>query len=249
MLRLSEAPYLSVNGEGTLVGKPVIFTRLQGCGVGCTWCDSKYTWKKGGKEWSRDDLFGAFLDIGRYPIWWTGGEPMEQSEQLKDMIASNVAPIGSDNILMTAAPFFDEGLFKLLDTMVIDVKLKSANIKYNQMKVIEEYVDYDQHSTVELKMVVDTPDIAEAILIASKFPEVEITMQPLYWDEITWKKEAKRQMVPGHHDGMIAEASQPANIGLSQWMEKMMPLLSDFPNVRLLPQLHKMIWPTKQRGI
>lgn len=34
----------SIQGEGVLVGAPATFIRLQGCSVGCSWCDTKYTW-------------------------------------------------------------------------------------------------------------------------------------------------------------------------------------------------------------
>ena len=34
----------TVQGEGHFTGHPVIFIRLQGCNVGCSWCDTKQTW-------------------------------------------------------------------------------------------------------------------------------------------------------------------------------------------------------------
>jgi len=34
----------SLQGEGAFTGKPSIFVRLQGCPVGCSWCDTKHTW-------------------------------------------------------------------------------------------------------------------------------------------------------------------------------------------------------------
>ncbi|MDT3307565.1 7-carboxy-7-deazaguanine synthase QueE [Shewanella vaxholmensis] len=34
----------TIQGEGVFTGVPAIFVRLQGCPVGCAWCDTKQTW-------------------------------------------------------------------------------------------------------------------------------------------------------------------------------------------------------------
>ena len=34
----------SLQGEGSFTGLPSIFVRLQGCPVGCPWCDTQHTW-------------------------------------------------------------------------------------------------------------------------------------------------------------------------------------------------------------
>lgn len=38
--------FQSLQGEGVFSGYPSIFVRLQGCPVGCAWCDTKHTWEK-----------------------------------------------------------------------------------------------------------------------------------------------------------------------------------------------------------
>ncbi len=35
----------TIQGEGFFTGVPAIFVRLQGCPVGCSWCDTKHTWE------------------------------------------------------------------------------------------------------------------------------------------------------------------------------------------------------------
>ena len=37
--------FQTIQGEGFFTGTPSIFIRLQGCKVGCGWCDTKHTWE------------------------------------------------------------------------------------------------------------------------------------------------------------------------------------------------------------
>lgn len=37
--------FQTLQGEGFYTGVPAIFIRLQGCPVGCSWCDTKHTWE------------------------------------------------------------------------------------------------------------------------------------------------------------------------------------------------------------
>ena len=34
----------TIQGEAAFTGTPAVFVRLQGCPVGCGWCDTKHTW-------------------------------------------------------------------------------------------------------------------------------------------------------------------------------------------------------------
>lgn len=36
--------FQTIQGEGFHAGRPAVFIRLQGCPVGCPWCDTKFTW-------------------------------------------------------------------------------------------------------------------------------------------------------------------------------------------------------------
>lgn len=38
--------FQTLQGEGYFTGVPAIFIRLQGCPVGCSWCDTRHTWEK-----------------------------------------------------------------------------------------------------------------------------------------------------------------------------------------------------------
>jgi 7-carboxy-7-deazaguanine synthase len=86
----------SLQGEGSFTGLPSIFVRLQGCPVGCPWCDTQHTWTvdpqfqlsgadvmgqtKETKNWfehSAEQLLWLFQNQGYVAkhIVITGGEP------------------------------------------------------------------------------------------------------------------------------------------------------------------------------
>lgn len=64
----------SYQGEGYWTGVPATFIRLQGCPVGCEWCDTKYTWGKGGTDMTLDQILGK-VNPGAFVVI-TGGEPL-----------------------------------------------------------------------------------------------------------------------------------------------------------------------------
>lgn len=78
LVRISEV-FLSIQGEGPSAGTPAHFIRLQGCDVGCHWCDSKYTWDPNrGREASLEQIWRETEALGRTAlVVVTGGEPLE----------------------------------------------------------------------------------------------------------------------------------------------------------------------------
>jgi len=79
-LRVAEL-FRSLQGEGPSAGMPAHFLRLQGCDVGCRWCDTKYSWEAtGGRECSVADAFAELRSLGEAPLLVvTGGEPLEHA--------------------------------------------------------------------------------------------------------------------------------------------------------------------------
>lgn len=68
--------FVSLQGEGSLVGVPSSFVRVSGCNLRCTWCDSPETsWDPQGEQISIDELV-AFCAAGPRHVVLTGGEPL-----------------------------------------------------------------------------------------------------------------------------------------------------------------------------
>lgn len=86
----------TLQSEASLAGTPSVFIRLQGCGVGCPWCDTKHTWEVKPDyrissavmmekqqdaptyaEMSVIDLISAVEQLQSRHIVLTGGEPCD----------------------------------------------------------------------------------------------------------------------------------------------------------------------------
>ncbi|HEY7437438.1 MAG TPA: 7-carboxy-7-deazaguanine synthase QueE [Methylomirabilota bacterium] len=75
--RIAETFY-SIQGEGATAGLPAVFVRLQGCTVGCGWCDTKYSWDPaGGREVELPTLLDEVAAFPCRRVVITGGEPLE----------------------------------------------------------------------------------------------------------------------------------------------------------------------------
>jgi 7-carboxy-7-deazaguanine synthase len=76
--------FFSIQGEGSRVGLPCVFLRLQGCSLRCAWCDTPYALdRRAGGELRDTDALAR--EIARFRcrfVMLTGGEPLEQEEAL-----------------------------------------------------------------------------------------------------------------------------------------------------------------------
>ena len=75
--RVAEVFY-SIQGEGVTAGLPAVFVRLQGCTVGCVWCDTKYSWDPdAGRAVDLEALVEEASALPCRHAVVTGGEPLE----------------------------------------------------------------------------------------------------------------------------------------------------------------------------
>jgi 7-carboxy-7-deazaguanine synthase len=69
--------FFSLQGEGYHTGKPAYFIRIGGCDVGCSWCDSRFSWNpKLHPMVKTDDIIDNAVKSGTDSVVVTGGEPL-----------------------------------------------------------------------------------------------------------------------------------------------------------------------------
>ncbi len=79
--------FYSIQGEGSLVGRPALFIRFGGCNLRCRWCDTTSVWRRG-KPLSFDELVKKIEGFsGRdIDLVFTGGEPLIHRKWIEKII-------------------------------------------------------------------------------------------------------------------------------------------------------------------
>jgi 7-carboxy-7-deazaguanine synthase len=69
--------FYSIQGEGFNTGKAAYFIRLGGCDIGCSWCDSRFSWNPDLHPLvDTDKIIENVIHSGADSVVVTGGEPL-----------------------------------------------------------------------------------------------------------------------------------------------------------------------------
>ena len=68
--------FFSLQGEGYQTGRAAYFIRIGGCDIGCSWCDSRFSWNPMLHPMVKTDtIIKNVLESGADSVVVTGGEP------------------------------------------------------------------------------------------------------------------------------------------------------------------------------
>lgn len=126
-------------GEGKMLGIPVLFVRLAGCNLRCAWdmpdgtvspCDTPLSSfdLRGSEYWFVPDVVETLAqNLGpiRHLVI-SGGEPMLQKESLRELCRLLKSSLDVHITIETNATIFDEGLSRYVDFFSLSPKLKSS---------------------------------------------------------------------------------------------------------------------------
>ena len=174
-LRVSEIFGPTLQGEGPATGRRAVFLRLAGCPVGCSWCDTRYSWDPRdpsaagtamGTGQAADRIDGL-ADAGDIVVV-TGGEPLAQQPALLDLLARPQIARRRVHLETAGVHRPDPRLLDAFDTVVVSPKLANAGVPAERRRNDAALGEFAAAANVWFKFVVRAPsDLAEIAGIAS----------------------------------------------------------------------------------
>jgi len=176
-VRVSEI-FTSIQGEGPSVGTPSVFVRLQGCDVGCAWCDTKYSWDaRRGEAMTLDAILDRVKAAATANVVVTGGEPLEHPAFVP--LVSAVKAAGLRVEVESAGTEVPPDV--PADQWNISLKLTHSGVPLGR-RLRPEAVERFRDLGAWFKFVVaDARDVDEVLLLQSRFglPSERIVLMPL----------------------------------------------------------------------
>jgi len=195
----------SIQGEGPLIGVPMMFVRTNRCNLRCKWCDSTYTFQ-GGQEYMLEYVLDKVSKSRSEWVCFTGGEPLLQRDAPEFVRGAVKA---GRKVLIETGGSISIADFVRIENTVIDMDIKTPSS--------EEQESLDRknlellRSTDYVKFVIsDDRDFDYAVdFLGNLGKDTQVVFQP------AWGSSLKE----------LTERVLKNNL-----------------NVRVLPQLHKLIW-------
>ncbi len=235
---LSEC-YASIQGESTFVGTPTIFVRLYTCNLRCVWCDSMHAVEGGDyrevtTQYVADEILRLsvaepeWARLGITHVCWTGGEPLLQWRSvlrtmnlLRRHYVHTIETDGEVDLGRFDAELSEKRKNGLV-RFIMDIKCPGSG-----MTAKRAFENLGVLRPVdEVKFVIaDRKDYEFAKEVLGRY---SLRPHAVLFSPVT----------PAHK---VKAGLDPAT--LAGW------ILDDRLDVRLQPQVHKYIWPGKDRGI
>jgi len=233
-VRISEI-FTSIEGEGIYVGTKTMFIRLAGCHLKCRWCDTPYALPMdSGKEYSihqAKEQIKSLLQPFTYKVNFTGGEPLLQHHAIISLADFLKNEKGLKTYIESSC--FDSHRFSeilhYIDICKIEFKTPDSGVTRTD--------NYDDLLLNEF----------ECLELAQKYGKTTyIKVVTTNSTSIAWFKElvhdifskSNRQNISGFVIQPSTGMDEPTLAKLFDFYDIVFPL---YPEVRIIPQLHKEI--------
>ncbi len=230
----------TIQGEGMVVGRKTMFVRTAGCDYSCSWCDSAFTWDGSAKndirQLTAEQIWTELKEIGGDcfdHVTISGGNPA-----LIKAIGSLVELLHSQGVkaaLETQGSRYQDWFLKI-DDLTISPKPPSSLMKTN-FSVLDDIIDTllkeKRMAHISIKVVVfNDEDFEYAASVHERYPEVPFFVQVGNEDLTTIDNASLTQELLKKYEWLIDKAVAAKNMN----------------DVRVLPQVHALVWGNK-RGV
>jgi 7-carboxy-7-deazaguanine synthase len=233
-IRINEV-FTSIEGEGIYVGTKTLFVRLAGCHLKCRWCDTEYALAlDSGREYSLNEakeMIENSIQPHTYKANFTGGEPLLQDQAIiflsnflrnvKGLKTYLESSCFDSSRFSNVLPYIDicKIEFKSPDSGVTESK-NYSNLLRNEFECLElatreNKTTYIKVVTTNLTSIKWFEELIEVIFTKIKASEISgFVIQPVYGTD------------------------EPVLEKLLNFYDITFP---SYPEVRIIPQLHKEI--------
>lgn len=218
-LAVSELFY-SIQGESTRAGLPCAFIRLAGCNLRCGYCDTAYTWEEAGRGMSVPEILAWLEGYPGVLVEITGGEPLCQE---------GVYPLLTGLLTQRRRVLIETNGSLAINripgpvSVIMDLKCPGSGMA--------DRMDWDNIPLLAARKKNGSQDEIKFVLCSE--------------EDYVWAKEIiARYRLPKLADLLLSPAAgmfAPAR--LAELM------LRDRIQARLQLQLHRIIWPDRDRGV
>lgn len=223
----------TIQGEGASIGIKTMFVRTAGCDYSCSWCDSSFTWDGTANDEIRmmnpneviEELDALAKDNYGF-VTISGGNPSLIDTPIEDLIIL----LHKKNIKVgveTQGSKWQNWL-DIVDNLTVSPKPPSSKMD-TDWKVLDFILEKAKKPLVSLKVVVfDDIDFLYAKQVHQRYPDVPFYVQV------------------GNPDAN--EAGNISNRLLSslEWLFTKVISDPEMNEVRVLPQLHALVWHNKR---
>ena len=230
----------TVQGEGMVIGQKTMFVRTAGCDYRCSWCDSAFTWDGSGKKeirlLSAQDIWKELYQIGEKSfshVTISGGNPalLPAISSLAELLSAHAIRIAVE----TQGSIWQDWLANI-DEVTLSPKPPSSTMKTDWAVldyIVSRLHERDDMYEYSIKIVVfDENDLDYARKIHRRYPKSRLFLQ------------AGNSDVHATYNETIVHTL----LEKYEWLINRVARCTQLNNVRILPQLHTLLWGNK-RGV
>lgn len=211
--------YRSIQGETTRAGEVCAFVRLTGCDLRCSYCDSAYAFK-GGEKASVTEVVEQTVTLQTQLVTVTGGEPLLQ-----------------EDVFPLITTLCDRG-----KTVLVETSGAHSIARIDPRAIV--ILDWKCPSSGEAER-----NLAENLALLKAKDEVKFVIATR--EDYDWARGVAKQLPPGPAV-LFTWATPPADTAelkpvpsdhrAMSLRELADAVVADNLPVRLLPQVHKVVW-------